>query len=181
MKTETIKVDQHEAAKLYRTYMEHRGVFTKEDQEIARIYRQIARSNKVIRAYESIRNAGFDTEGRPLLAIARADVRQCRFDQYDGYALYRDANRQYLKSSTLRVTWKGLPFMSRGLQALVPLIPVYLRPRKNLADYHILWEADWTAVPVDPMLLRKIGGDAWLVVAAWDLTEAERAVLAGRV
>jgi len=34
---------------------------------------------------------------------------------------------------------------------------------------------------VDPYLLRRFGGDAWLVVAAWDLTDVERAVMSQRV
>jgi len=37
-------------------------------------------------------------------------------------------------------------------------------------------------VPRDPYLLRRLGkGDLWLVVAAWDLTEVERAALQSRV
>lgn len=37
-------------------------------------------------------------------------------------------------------------------------------------------------MPKDPYLLRRIGkGDMWLVVAAWDLTEVERAALATRL
>lgn len=45
----------------------------------------------------------------------------------------------------------------------------------------ILWEAEWQAVPPkDPALLRHLGGDLYAVVAVWDLTELERAVLGGR-
>nr|RAW03963.1 hypothetical protein DBT41_10200 [Aerococcus urinae] len=66
--------------------------------------------------------------------------------------------------------------------AKVPIIPVHLRPRHALANYHILWEADWHEVPYDPYLLRRIGkGDMWLVVAMWDLTEVERSALSARI
>ncbi|MGH3300400.1 MAG: hypothetical protein ACRDOK_01755 [Streptosporangiaceae bacterium] len=34
--------------------------------------------------------------------------------------------------------------------------------------------------PRDPALLRWIRGDLWAVVAQWDLTELERAVLSSR-
>jgi hypothetical protein len=65
---------------------------------------------------------------------------------------------------------------------VVPLVPIHLRPRRALGAYHILWEAEWKRVPpVDPMLLRRIGGDIWLVVAAWDLTEVERAAMQTRL
>lgn len=68
-------------------------------------------------------------------------------------------------------------------QATLPLIPLHLRPQRALANYHILWEAEWTRIPPrDPYLLRRIGNaDLWLVVAHWDLTEVERGALATRV
>jgi hypothetical protein len=71
-------------------------------------------------------------------------------------------------------------------QAMVPHVPPALRPERGLAGYHILWEADWRLVnktpraPRDPALLKHIGGDLYAVVAIWELTELERAVLGGR-
>ncbi len=64
----------------------------------------------------------------------------------------------------------------------MPIIPVHLRPKRGLVNYHILWEAEWTKTyPADPYLLRRFGGDAWLVVAGWELTDVERAVMSQRV
>jgi len=79
--------------------------------------------------------------------------------------------------------WPGVPDTTRwNHEAAVPLIPVHLRPKAALSNYHILWEAEWTKrYPVDPYLLRRFGGDAWLVVAAWDLTDVERAVMGSRL
>lgn len=71
------------------------------------------------------------------------------------------------------------------IRALVPTVPPQLRPPHALRGYHILWEAEWhldmTVPPVDPALLKHIGGDLYAVVATWDLTPLEQAVLAGRV
>ena len=66
---------------------------------------------------------------------------------------------------------------------MVPIVPLHLRPKRGLQNYYTLWEAEWgPIVPKDPMLLRPIGkGDMWLVVAAWDLTEVERAALSTRL
>ena len=66
-----------------------------------------------------------------------------------------------------------------NLRAIVPLVPPEVLPRANcdLSKRVILWEADWTAIPRDPYLLKRIGKDAWLVVAAWDLTDVEMSVL----
>lgn len=71
---------------------------------------------------------------------------------------------------------------TRG-QTVVPIIPPNLRPRpRRLRLFHILWEVErWDPTPpVDPALLRHIRGDLWSVVATWDLTPLERAVLAQR-
>jgi hypothetical protein len=67
---------------------------------------------------------------------------------------------------------------------VVPLIPPRHRPRKHrLHLFHVLWEVEaWNlAPPFDPALVRHLRGDAWSVIATWDLTSLERAVLSGRV
>lgn len=186
MQVANIEMDRAKANALYRSYKEHRGAHTKEDAEIERIYYQISRGRKVIRALESIRLAGIDEAGRPKLALVRADAKRCVMVPQTKRVIFFDENRN-LKSSTVTVEWeafesyRGGKWMGRSA-AMVPLIPIHLRPQaSDLPKYHILWEADWQAVPVDPMLLRKIGADAWLVVAAWDLTAVEQAVLAGRL
>jgi hypothetical protein len=81
-----------------------------------------------------------------------------------------------------RMDWPDMRNSNGTHEAIVPIIPVHLRPKRGLANYHILWEAEWTKrYPVDPYLLRRLGGDAWLVVAAWDLTDVERAVMSSRL
>jgi hypothetical protein len=73
---------------------------------------------------------------------------------------------------------------NRQINALVPPVPPRLRPRDNIANYHVLWEAEWSFTPGpppgDPALLKHIGGDLYAVHAVWDLTPLEQAVLAGR-
>ena len=77
-------------------------------------------------------------------------------------------------------TWASFTSAS-ARRAMVPLVPPPLRPAHALRNYHVLWEADWQqAPPADPALLKHIGGDLYAVLAIWDLTELERAVLAGR-
>lgn len=183
MNVQRIEVDPNKADALYRAYKSHRGAHTKEDAEIERIYYQISRGRKIIRAHESIRAAGVDAKGFPKLAIVRATATKCRASIYSNNEVtFADASRGWGDRSAVKVSWPGFRGLSAvNATALVPLIPVHLRPAEHLERYHILWEADWTAVPVDPMLLRKIGGDAWIVVAAWDLTAVEQAVLAGRL
>lgn len=69
------------------------------------------------------------------------------------------------------------------VRAIVPNIPPRLRPKRGLHLYTILWEAEWAidpVPPVDPALLRHLRGDLYVLCGTWDLTDLERAVLAGR-
>jgi hypothetical protein len=65
---------------------------------------------------------------------------------------------------------------------MVPTVPPPLRPSRHLDDYYTLWDANWKLVPPeDPALLQHVGGDLYAVVAVWDLTPLERAVLSNRL
>ena len=67
--------------------------------------------------------------------------------------------------------------------AMVPMVPPDVLPARgcDLSKHFILWEVEsWDAAPpIDPILLRPIGGDLYAVVAQWDLTDIERAIIAG--
>jgi len=181
-------MDPEKARELWRKYQSHRAHQAPHDAEIAAIYKRIAQGKTVIRAFESIRAAGVDASGLPKLAIARADVasiwlhtrdRKVQFSD-QRWAVYRSKISR--GSSTVVMDWPEFRLPTGQFEAVVPIIPVHLRPKRGLANYHILWEAEWTKrYPTDPYLLRRFGGDAWLVVAAWDLTDVERAVMSSRL
>lgn len=188
MKVETLKMDPDTARELWRKYQSHRVYQAPHDAEIAAIYKRIAQGRTVIRALESIRNAGVDEKGLPLLAIARADFSRCYFNGWHNSCRFQcgasqwEANRARAHSRNFQLEWPGMRNSGGTHEAIVPIIPVHLRPKRGLANYHILWEAEWTKrYPTDPYLLRRFGGDAWLVVAAWDLTDVERAVMSSRL
>jgi hypothetical protein len=53
-----------------------------------------------------------------------------------------------------------------------------LLPSERPGRYWILWEAEWEQrAPVDPLLLRRIHGGLFAVVAQWALSPVERVVL----
>ena len=75
---------------------------------------------------------------------------------------------------------RSLPVAS-SQRAVVPAIPVHLRPAGDLGEFFILFEAEWDKhAPPDPLLLKHIGGHMYSVLAQWDLTDVEKAVLEGR-
>jgi hypothetical protein len=187
IQTANIEVDAGEARRLYRQYRKHVSFSTEIDDEIRKTYQAIAQGKVVIRALESIRLAGINDEKLPKLAIARATWKECHLTmQQSGSAVMSD--RQWPKRSRMNRfdfpegTFSGAAWR-HNVVSQVPLVPVYLRPNKSLENYHILFEPEWRrAVPIDPILLRRIGrGDMWVVVAAWDLTPVEQAALSTRL
>ena len=157
----------------------------------------------------ALRDCPVDEIGRPSLAVARADRKQVRMDwphrsQFCSFHTSTDyrfdqrwptlttsfhLGRQH--SHTERHSWsddpKLYPADIEGY-ALVPLIPAEHRPNGALRRYHILWEVEeWSAnrhrtePDRDPYLLEHLAGSLYRVVAEWDLTDLERAVMRGRV
>lgn len=181
MKVTRVECDWSKAQQMLRAYREHKNAMTDIDAKMEAVYRQIMRGRKVIQAFESIRQAGLDEKGRPRLAIVRADVKICRCARHWEGDNNRDALRfseEHTGRGKLSMPFPGLTHWTNA-RAIVPHIPIHLRPKAQLHNYHILWEADWEDVPIDPMLLRRVGDDVWVVLAAWDLTPVERAVLRG--
>lgn len=200
MQTQNITLDRAEARYLYREYKKHLHYSQPIDWECMRAYQLIAQGRMVIKAIESVKLAGLHTTGAnagfPKLAICRADAVACQVELEDGgrakmhpenYRVrYRRKTYEAIENSNV-IRWPRGSFVRTHnvwrAVSLVPTPPLHLRPQRGLANYHILWEAEWTkSPPHDPYLLRRIGrADLWLVCAHWNLTEVERAALSTRV
>lgn len=190
METVQIAMQRSEARELYEKYVGSVHFGEAIDKEIARTYRLIGQGKVIIKALESIKTAGLGEDGLPKLALIRADAKECWLEMWTNgsarFANHQDDYSRRLKNKThLDLPAGTFPPRQKHLgnrKAIVPIAPAHLRPKHSLANYHILWEADWQLVPRDPVLLRHLGkGDLWLVLAAWDLTEVERAALQARV
>jgi hypothetical protein len=191
MQTETVVVDDAQARALYRKYREHQHYAQPIDWEIQRTYQLIAQGRIVIKAIDSIVAAGLNDERLPKLAIVRADAEECfwlptrggggAFAMTNSWA--RDREHQSRRIVIAEGTWPEQSRSRNSYRAVAPLIPIHLRPKRGLQNYHVLWEAEWRpAPPLDPLLLRRIGiSDLWVVCAAWDLTPVERTALAPRI
>lgn len=186
MQTQTLTMERAEALRMWRKYREHRAYQKPIDQEIERVYHAISRGKVVIKALASIVDAGLQTNGMPALAITRADARDC-YCMIDRDGSARMADERWVNGRTAKNRYFTFPegtfpkdSRRRDGKAIVPLIPVDIRPQRGLQNYHILFEPIWAEIPpIDPMLLRRIGkGDCWLVCGAWELTEIERSAMA---
>lgn len=194
MELDTISMPREAAREQFLAYkraLDRRGGGTEQDRITMEGYRQIAAGHVLLEINHVMQAAGQDAWSRPMLAIARADAKRVFFD-YEWVGRSRCPTFTMEWSHRKRINTKvvlrrrlfGLSQLDeasyRVETALVPTIPPALRPRKTELPHHfILWEADWEAVPVDPILLRPVAGTLYAVVAQWDLTPLEQAVLAG--
>lgn len=182
MNVESLQVTQEQAVEAVKAYRAGRERHDALDKEILRIYRAIAAGKTVISVHDAIRAAGVDEFGRPRLAIMRADQEAVRCDAWHSEKVtFMSQMRSTAADLKFEIAWpnRAKTGVFNSLWALLPRIPPQYRPAV-LSDYHLLWEADWTAIPRDPYLLKRLGKDAWAVVAAWDLTSVEMNVLRAR-
>lgn len=161
-----------------------------EDRATVEMLKVLAEGRQILDVVESMRMAGCKPDGTPVLAIARADQEWCYCrSSGDDFLFGQRYHERHHSRLTIAIPKTSLPFCTVGsgakgarweIRAVVPTIPPHLRPAASLRHFHILWEADWHAVPRDPILLRRIRGHQYAVIAQWDLTEAERLVLSSR-
>lgn len=180
MNIEYIEEDQQVAREKYREYRAALKVERrKQIAYLATIYWQLARGRKVIDVISAISVAGMNPQGHPKLAIGKANEKQIWFHQSGSESIYYHDDRA--RHPVLRFArpghWKN---EWQRIQAPAPIIPPsHVPPDANLANLHILWEVEkWEPVAAaDPLLLRQLGGPFFVVLAAWNLTQAEQAVM----
>ncbi len=198
MDIQTFEMEPRHARELWLTYC--KGLRTKrsiqnrkEDEALKSMYRQLAQGKRILMMSQVLRAAGVDENGCPRIGIAPASAQTLYFDGrgsystgsewvFSGHRESRDRKKQltyYLPNGLIpegKTTW------NHGAQAAVPHIPMHLRP-VNIANHWILWEPNWQRqLPdPDPMLLKRVGDDIFAIMAVWDMSPFERAVLEGRL
>lgn len=192
MKVELLSEEREIALEKWREY---KDAFKKTKDplydDLKKVYHQIKMGNAVIDIRKAISGGGIREKCHPNLAIAPANKKKvhCRY--------YQNGDVFYSPFGHWPKRWSGnhlnceimlpacLPSITQELrlEAPIPIIPPRLRPVNLTDDYFILWEVDsWTMVPSkDPYLLRRINKTIFAVVAAWDLTPVEMAVMGGRI
>jgi hypothetical protein len=210
MNVTAIQMDPAEAREKltqYRTVLSnrHSQKIEAEFEAVERAYQELAKGTPLINPFMAIGQQGWRPDGRPVLAMARADQTKCDFQVGSNSRIWMEKtgftgkwapcdlvftarrerwDRQRARNLriTVRATTEPPVDPKRGC-AMVPLVPAEAYPTRglDLAKHFVLWEVeDWdVAPPVDPMLLRPIGGDLYAVIHQWNLTDIERMVIAG--
>ena len=184
MDVQQITMDPNVAREAFKAYRDAvRDKYNAEFEALAKGYKAIAQGKSVIDLHAVLKGAGTDYRGRPRFAIARANWEWCFFsrDTADQFWFSRGWTRSNWKKTYVKVPGSCFPNLERSFyprcKAQVPMIPPMYLPKGNLDNYHILWEANWEDVPDDPILLRHLSGALYAVLAQWDLTELEQAVM----
>lgn len=188
----TMTVPWGEAQTAYRAYRQavKTHTATKDDVAIYRAYHALLSGRKVIDAGHAIAHAGLYDDGLPKLAIARADWDFVHAWWYDQRCVFTKLQRKWSSAGerqqsthNVNVRFHEQP-RDRDVtsKAQVPSIPPQFRPTGALSGYRLLFEAVWERKPaVDPLLLKHIEGPFYVVLAAWDLSPIEQAVLRARL
>ena len=175
--------------------------FLEEDKALKETYEAVKGGAKILNVLDAFKATGLNEKGQPNLAIARADWKKvffhpcASFERHGGnWRGWRTfwggggfSNGQQWNGDGVKAnftvpgqTFNTNALTSRTLEAKVPYVPAEHRPKLHLRNYHILFEAEWTKTyPIDPILLQRVKGDVFIVLAEWDLTEFERMVLSG--
>ena len=193
MHVDQLKISKEEATKLWQRYQTHKHYEKRNplDAEIEHIANLIAKGKMIIRGKASIVGAGLNEDKMPKLAIARADSTFCRLHPSANGSATMLSGLEWSQGNTARSrmfrfepgSFPGIHTSKFDYKAVMPHIPPDIRPKRGLANYHVVWEAKWEPVPpVDPILMRQIGkSDFYLVLGQWDLTDVERAVMQSRM
>jgi hypothetical protein len=194
--------DVVEGGKRFRAGRIAKSLIEQEDYALMESYRAMAQGQRIVNVASVMHAAGRDSKQLPKLALAGADWKECWLNWS-----YRDRfefSKERWGASVLRNSYQngatGFPLHTFGAElqnatwrksnnypalpakAIVPSIPLHLRPAGDLSEYHLLFEPVWeAAAPVDPILLKHVHGYMYAVLAQWDLTDIERSVLEGRI
>lgn len=202
-----IEMAEEEAKQEYEKYREvlkgRENESLEQYEEIKKAYRALSKGQKVIDIFEAFKKTGVNSDGEPKLAICRADYKTTTFEKenigsgtFYGEAPNAKWNKENisLPSGTFE-DWEhekdaqGNPkpewykIIRQKIKTTIPIIPANLMPTAKLENYYILWEVkDWHEIippKGDPFLLKRISSNLFSVLAEWDVTEIERAVLRG--
>ena len=154
---------------------------------------------KVIDIYEAFKTMGIGADALPKIAIVRADATVCYLTKVrEGAAVFSHLEPDRWGTSVARKSygeiglpvgtfgWDDIDWRKKTHKTIVPIIPPAIINEKvsyALKNYYILWEVEsWALIPPkDPMLLKGITPNLYAVLATWDLTELERAIIKANI
>lgn len=189
MNVKTISMERTEANRAWREYRlamrDHKLKYLRDTEKALSFLR---RGKKILDITQVFQAPPLTDDWLPAIAIAPAWVEkvvfwQCGHHNYGRIAPSRWSVYSFQINNLPATSKPGEEYQERQCETVVPTIPPQYLPAGNLkkGKYYIFWEVeDWKAVPKDPILLKRLSKNLFAVLAVWDLTELEQAVLRGR-
>ena len=140
---------------------------------------------------------GLNKKGLPRIAISRADIPELFFKKRDKgsgrFEMEEGWNRSgwntdvELPQETYDIHWERSEkstwsIKNEIVKIKVPRVPIELMPDGDLKNYYILWEVkEWEDIPPakDPLLLKRISQNLFVILGAWDVTPLEQSIMRG--
>ncbi len=165
---------------------------------------QLSQGKALIDIYKVMEKAGVNKHFQPKLAIARADWKQIYFCKKDsGRGFFAGTNTDWPTKADGHIDLQPQTFTewprtlgtdgkpnnsSWGIdnersKSKIPIIPAQLLPEGNLSGFYILWEVQrWEDLPEkkDPLLLKRITENLFVILSAWEVTALEQSIISGR-
>lgn len=175
-------------------------------QDLYKVYKHLRHGKKIIDVFLAFQKIGVNENRNPKLAICRADAKKCYcHKENNGSAVFSfqssvsvvrktqgdvgfpEGTFQFVADPEDQITW--MQWREKNIETLVPIIPAKILVKEVkilLPNYHILWEVEpgaWkkSRPPKDPILLKRLTPNLFGVLATWNLTKLERAVIRGRI
>jgi len=196
-----IKMPKEQAKEEWKKYC---NVLKKRKEKYLQVMKQamyqMKEGKELIDIYKIMKIIGLNENNEPILAIARADLKEVIFKKRDegtgifatgidwGTNIKWNKDRVELPSKTFDIHWErqensDWKIKNSIIKTKVPIVPVEILPEGDLSNYYILWEvSDWEELPEtkDPILLKRISENLFAVLGSWDLTELEQSIILGR-
>jgi hypothetical protein len=197
MDVSKIEVDVELAKQKYKEYLEAVKLRkSKEYNAVRRAYRALSKGYKLLDIYKAFEETGLGVDGRPKIAIVRANAKQVYFTKVRNGAARFSLHapniwqRHETKSDVnlpegIFSNWPTAPkevwnIVDRESVTNVPIIPAHITVPHSLENYYILFEVDkWSRISStkDPFLLQRLNDNTFIILAEWDVSEVEAVVM----
>ena len=155
------------------------------------------KGKELIDVYLITKKFGLNKKGLPRVAISRADIPELFFRKRDTgsgrFEMESGWNRKgwqsdiELPQETYDIHWardgnSQWQISKEVVKTKVPRVPIEIMPDGNLKNYYILWEVkEWEDVPdaKDPLLLKRISQNLFVILGTWDVTPLEQSIMRG--
>lgn len=198
MELETIVMDPETAKTKWQqaieaTKVEQKSAARKALNDMRRAYYYLKKGHKIVDLFETLKLTGLNEDGDPKLAIVETSAQSCQFHRDNpgrgnyfaptrSWRTRMNGNAVVLPDNTFPV-WPDakISWTARDIVSPTPAIPPkYARKGEHL---YLMWEVQhWQPLAArDPLLLRRISRNLFVIYGHWNTTKLERAIIRGRL